>query len=166
MEPIRPWCLEVFIENPLKCPLLWVLLSRGLSCAAQKWGLPLCPVCPMAAFLPCLTFLFPNDAACPSYQLLEALVISKGIICLHNSDKCVGDSHKDTVLCSCPSYGRESRHRFPCTSIWKLTLLPQETWKLGMLGLEHEMIDLTHPCSLLAALFQILAVLVHEDCKA
>lgn len=35
-----------------------------------------------------------------------------------------------------------------------------------MLGLEHEMVDLTHPCSLLAALFQILAVLVHEDCKA
>lgn len=94
VEPIRPWCLEVFKENPLKCPLLWVLLSRGLSCAAQKWGLPLCPVCPMAAFLPCLTFLFPNDAACPSYQPLEALVISKGIICLHNSDKCVGDPTK------------------------------------------------------------------------
>lgn len=33
VEPIRPWCLEVFKENPLKCPLLWVLLSRGLSCA-------------------------------------------------------------------------------------------------------------------------------------
>lgn len=48
----------------------------------------------MAAFLPCLTFLFLNDAACPLYQLLEALVISKGIICLHNSDKRVGNPTK------------------------------------------------------------------------
>lgn len=37
--------------------------------AAQKWGLPLCPVFPMASFLPCLTFLSQMMllVLCPSF---------------------------------------------------------------------------------------------------
>lgn len=89
VEPIRPWCLEVFIESPLTCPLIRVLLSHGLGCAAQKWGLPSCPVPPWQSFFP----VFPV----PKWRCLSvvpALVISKRIICLHNSDKCVGDPTK------------------------------------------------------------------------
>lgn len=104
LSPLDPGCLELFIESPLTASL-WctplLLLSHSLSSAAQKWRLLFfsSQFSPMAAFLSLFYFLFPSDSSCPLHQLLEALVISNGIICLHNSDKC-GRSHKDTVLCS------------------------------------------------------------------
>lgn len=100
-SPLDPGRLELFIESPLTAsfwctPLL--LLSHSLSSAAQKWRLLFFPVFPQwQLFFHCFTFLFPSDSSCPLHQLLEALVISNRIICLHNSDKC-GRSHRDTVL--------------------------------------------------------------------
>lgn len=113
-SPLDPGCLELIIESPLTASF-WVhtviaavsasaLLHRsGGSFSSQfspQWQL----------FFHCFTFLFPSDSSCPSHQLLEALVISNGIICLHNSDK-LGRSHKDTVLCSYLNYGREGRSK-------------------------------------------------------
>lgn len=156
MELIRPWCLEVFIESPLKCPLLWVLLSPGLSWLHRS-GASLC-----VQFSPWHPF-FPVLLSCPKWCCLFFVPASRGPCHFKKNNlspqfwQMCGRSHKDTVLCSCPSYGREDCSRFLCKSIWKLTLLPQGTCKLGIVGLESEVTDLTHPCDLSAAVFQTLA---------
>lgn len=89
-SPLEPGCLELFVESPLKahfsgCRLYCCCLS--LSCGAQTWRLSCFQFFPNGSFSSMFYLPVPKDSSCPLHQLLEALVISKGIICLHSSDK-------------------------------------------------------------------------------
>lgn len=78
---LDPKCLEMFVKNPLKCPLLWVSASIAAVSQPELWytevGVLLFLFYPqMAAFLP-LFYLPVSQIICLLHQFLEALVFSK-----------------------------------------------------------------------------------------